>query len=141
MLVPLLLLSTQAKPSEGVMQKIDRQLERHEQTFTGRMETLVQLADYWINRDRLDNAIPIYRKGLEMDPNSLLILNNLALLLAEHARGGGISALARGEFRENEAKRVLMSTPQPRSTYILRFPAGQATPKPEDFRFLTTPRE
>ena len=75
-----------------------------------------------------------------MEPNSLLILNNLAMLLAENARSGGISTLTKGEFRENEAKRILLTSPQPRSTYIMRFP-GKTSPKPEDFRFLTIPRE
>ena len=139
-LVSLLRLSTQAQPSETVSQKIDRQLERLEPLLSGKMETLIQLADYWINRDRLDRAIPIYRKGLEMEPNHLFILNNLAMLLAESARGGEASTIARGEFRENGAKRILLTTPQPRSTYIIRF-SGQTTPKPEDFRFLTLPKE
>ncbi|MCL2303919.1 MAG: hypothetical protein FWC43_01095 [Planctomycetaceae bacterium] len=137
-LVSLLILSTQAKPSEAVFQKIDLQLERLEPLFTDKMETLIQLADYWINRDRLDQAIPIYRKGLELEPGSLLVLNNLAMLLAENARKGKISTIARGEFRADEVKRIPLAIPQPRKTYIFRFP-GQTVPNPEDFRFLATP--
>jgi len=133
-------LSRQTKPSEAVLQKIDQQLERLEPLFTEKMESLILLAGYWINRNRLDHVIPIYRKGLEMEPGNLWILNNLAMSLAESARGGESSTIARGEFRANETKRITLTTSQPRSTYIIRFP-GQTPPKPEDFRFLTTPRE
>jgi len=136
----ILLLFTQVKPSEVVLQKIDRQLERLEPIFIENMETLFQLANYWIERERLDHAIPIYRKGLEMDPNNFAILNNLAMLLAENAIGSGVSTVARGEFRQNETKRILLTAPQPKSTYIIRFP-GQTPPKPEDFRFLAAPKE
>ena len=137
-LVSILYLMAQAKPSEAVLQKIDRQLERLEPLFTEKKETLAQLAAYWINRDMLDHAIPIYRKGLETDPNNLLILNNLAMLLAEFAKDGGATPVARGEFRENETKRIPLANPQLRKTLILRFP-GQTAPKPEDFRFLAVP--
>ena len=142
---PILILSAQVKPSDAVQQKIDRQLERLEPVFTEKIESLVQLADYWINRDMLNHAIPIYRKGLEIEPGNLLILNNLAMLLAESSRGGkgGGETLTRGTFNANEAKRIPLSGSQPKKTYILRFPKtdeGQAAPNPEDFRFLTTPQ-
>ncbi len=141
-LTSVLILSTQATPSDAVQQKIDRQLERLEPVFTEKLETLLQLADYWINRNMLEHAIPIYRKGLEMEPNNLLILNNLAMLLAESAQGGP-ATVARGTFNANEAKRIPLTNSPPNKTYILRFPkpgAGQAAPKPEDFRFLSAPQ-
>ena len=139
---PILLLMLQVKPSEDVMRKIDGQLERLEPVFTENIDSLVQLADYWISREMINHAIPIYRKGLEMEPNNLRILNNLAMLLAESSRGGS-ETLARGTFNANEAKRIPLNVSQPRKTYILRFPktdGEQATPKPEDFRFLTNPQ-
>ncbi len=141
-LTSVLILSTQATPSEAIQQKIDRQLERLEPVFTEKLEFLLQLGDYWINRNRLDHAIPIYRKGLEMEPNNLLILNNLAMLLAESGQGG-TTTIARGTFNANEAKRIQLTDSQPKKTYILRFPkpgAGQAAPNPEDFRFLSAPQ-
>ena len=140
-LKPILLLMAQIMPSEGVMRKIDRQLERLEPVFAEKIDSLVLLADYWISREMPSHAIPIYRKGLEMEPNNLLVLNNLAMLIAESGRGGS-ETLARGTFNANEAKRIPLNVSQPRRTYILRFPktdVTQATPKPENFRFLANP--
>lgn len=46
-------------------------------------EVILPLADYWIVRGKPERAIPLYRLGLEKDPNNLLFLNNLAMLLAD----------------------------------------------------------
>jgi len=54
-------------------------------------EILLPLADYWIVRGKPERAIPLYRQGLEKDPENLLFQNNLAMLLStvdgRHAEG------------------------------------------------------
>ncbi|GHT11103.1 hypothetical protein FACS1894170_04230 [Planctomycetales bacterium] len=57
-------------------------------------EMIVPLADYWIVRGKPERSIPLYRKGLELQPDSLLFQNNLAMLLStisgQHAEALGI---------------------------------------------------
>ncbi|MDR3232369.1 MAG: tetratricopeptide repeat protein [Planctomycetaceae bacterium] len=55
-------------------------------------EMIVPLADYWIVRGKPERAIPLYRKGLAAQPNSLLFQNNLAMLLSS-AQGKHAEAL------------------------------------------------
>lgn len=51
---------------------------------------LQPLADYWILRGTLERAIPLYERGLEIAPNDMGLLNNLAMLLSrgrnDHAK-------------------------------------------------------
>lgn len=142
-LMMFLRLYSQVQPSEAVLQKIDEQLVRLEPQFLQRTETLLILADYWIKRKRLTQAIALYRKGLESNPNHLWILNNLAMLITEQALGKE-APLVQGTFdTASGAKRIsLPTTSSPQKSYIIRFPNAEspdAVPKTSDFRFLAKP--
>lgn len=43
---------------------------------------LLPIADYWIVRGRADRAIPLYRRGLVLDPDNFTFQNNIAMLLS-----------------------------------------------------------
>lgn len=45
-------------------------------------DVLMPIADYWIVRGKPDRAIPLYRRGLEADPDNYAFRNNLAMLLS-----------------------------------------------------------
>lgn len=140
-LVQLLRLYTQAQPSEKVLQELDEQLIQHESQFTKKSETILILADYWIKRKRLGQAIALYQKGLEADPNHLWMLNNLAMLLTEQALGNDIP-FVQTTFGSSGAKRIDLPKTTPQKSYIFRFPDAEKSsdvPKTSDFRFLAQP--
>lgn len=58
-------------------------------------DVLLPLADYWIVRGKPAHAIPLYRRGLENDPENLLFQNNLAMLLStvENNHNGGLDII------------------------------------------------
>ncbi len=68
-------------------------------------EVLLPLADYWIARGNPARAIPLYRKGLHVDPTNLIFLNNLAMLLSsvenKHAEALRILDNVLAEQRDN----------------------------------------
>jgi Tfp pilus assembly protein PilF len=54
------------------------------QTDAGQEEDLqLAMADYWISKDRNEEAIEAYRKVIALRPNDVIALNNLATLLSE----------------------------------------------------------
>ncbi len=63
------------------------------------------LADYWIMRGKPERAIPMYRKGLAQEPNNLVFLNNLAMLLSsvenKHAEALGLIDSALTKHHDN----------------------------------------
>ena len=72
---------------------------------------MIALADYWIVRNKPENAIALYHRGLEIEPNNLLLQNNLALMLS--AAGGAHDAaldLINTALQEWPEHLVLMDT-------------------------------
>jgi tetratricopeptide (TPR) repeat protein len=68
-------------------------------------EMIVPLADYWIVRGKPERAIPLYEKGLEKEPESILFQNNLAMLysqtLGQHERGLNVVNKALASQKDN----------------------------------------
>ena len=123
------------KPGDAVMQKIDQQVLQMESEMLKARGTLIPLADYWIVRGRPDLAIPVYREGLRMYPNDLLMMNNLAMMLVENGENSK-APLSRSTFDANSPKRINLGKSRPTNSLILRFPGAQTAPKPEDFKFI-----
>ncbi|MDR3182711.1 MAG: hypothetical protein LBT89_07310 [Planctomycetaceae bacterium] len=68
-------------------------------------DILIPLADYWIVRGKPERAIPLYRRGLQSQPDSLLFQNNLAMLLStaegKHTEALGIIDKALNDKKDN----------------------------------------
>lgn len=83
------------KPPAGAFELMfDRPLNMINQKpqQTTNPDILLPLADYWIVRGKPERAIPLYRRGLDSDPENLLFQNNLAMLVSE-AEGNHSEAL------------------------------------------------
>ncbi|MGL6225750.1 MAG: tetratricopeptide repeat protein [Thermoguttaceae bacterium] len=88
-LAPLLAMFAYAKPSEPILNRLDQLVKQEEPGMLEQMQTLVMLGDYWLMRNNQEHAVEIYEKGLEKDPENLVVLNNMALILAGGIQGAG----------------------------------------------------
>lgn len=86
-LAPLLAMFAYAKPSEPVLNRLDQLVKQEEPRMLEQIPTLVMLGDYWLVRNNQGHAVEIYERGLEKDPENLVVLNNLALILAREVQG------------------------------------------------------
>lgn len=71
------------KHSGDLVQEAGDILESVETTNSTDSELLLAMADMWLAQNKSDKAIQVYRRIVELRPNDVVALNNLANLLAE----------------------------------------------------------
>ncbi|MGL6196824.1 MAG: hypothetical protein ACRC2T_18585, partial [Thermoguttaceae bacterium] len=142
MLQGIIMLNAQIKPSETVLQKIDRRVMQVEPTFADRVEPLLYIARYWEIRNMPEKATQTFRKILELEPENLTALNKLALFLGQAGKTTK-NVLAKGSLGTDAGSKVIEFTkPQPVNSLIIRFPGAGSSenlPNPADFKFYTQP--
>ena len=76
------ILSAGKQPVE-LVQEASELLESVESTTSTDGELLLAMADMWLAQSKMDKAVQAYRRIVELRPNDVVALNNLANLLAE----------------------------------------------------------
>jgi tetratricopeptide (TPR) repeat protein len=71
------------KHSLELVQEAGDILENVESTNSTDSELLLAMADMWLAQNKSDKAVQVYRRIVELRPNDVVALNNLANLLAE----------------------------------------------------------
>jgi len=70
--------------SPELLENAERLLKRVSTSNESDLNLLLSVADYWLSKNKQSDAIEIYRRIIQLRPNDVVALNNIANLLAEN---------------------------------------------------------